>query len=335
MRAILATAAVAAMVLAAASPAAAREIAYQGVGYSVYLDEPQYCSMFLDAPSGAMMRFSYRRTDGTVYFSYVHPGFAPLDASRGVAVFLDFDGVPSNRAYGGFPYALDDGRNGFGFGADGTMLERWARSRSVDIRLLEGDGRRLVERVDLRGSSNAVNSLMACTQPGFSPTVMPAPPEEVPPPPPGETGAYEEPSDETPQGRFRATCAGEVSTYHVGNRAIGRGVGCDPEWMPNLVHSRRFPSGEQVLLVIRGGGGMANEGSIIYVPPTGTPRVIALDYVTEFIGILAVDRVAYAASVAGEGMRDEWFACDVTIDWARGRIVSSRGRDRASRSRCN
>lgn len=177
------TAALAILVLSetAAAPAGEREVAYEADGYTIYLEEPGYCSLFLDTPAGEMVRMSYRRANGAVHLSLVRSGDWRHPRGSTFTAFFQFDCSRTMTSYAAGQYGLDDGRSGFGLiNARPELLDMWAAGRSVAIRL-ESFTAAPIATIALAGSGMAIRNLRTCTVSGLAgiitPTVMPPPPE--------------------------------------------------------------------------------------------------------------------------------------------------------------
>lgn len=303
-----------------AIPALARDVAYEADSYTVYLEEPQYCTMYLDTDRESMIRFSYRRTSGEVYFSFVRQGFPVVPPNRSFPVHFQFDGSPTSVAVVVVGYE-QGGRTGFSGAIPQALLERWGKHSTVNIRL--GDTPlTLIEAIPLRGSGQAVRQLMACTLPGYSVTVEPPPPEAF-----GKTDAPPaRPSPKTALGPFAVRCARNgASAYYVGQLLVGEGLPCDESGKPEIATTAKFDSGEEILLVTKPVSMTVSAGSIIYVKPGRTPRVINIDYMTEFGRITAPNKVQVRSGGQLERTvsRQEWM-CELTIDWRTAKIISQR-----------
>ncbi len=90
----------------------ARAVAYQADGYTVYWEKPGYCSLFLDTPRGAMVRFSYS-ADGATNFSYYRRGLTLDPSTPSYTALFSFDGSRDMTGYAAVDTQLDDGPAGF------------------------------------------------------------------------------------------------------------------------------------------------------------------------------------------------------------------------------
>ncbi|MEP9404346.1 hypothetical protein [Sphingomonas sp. VNH70] len=307
--------------LTAPQTAPAQQVAHQGDGYTVYLVRPQFCMMDLDTGRGARVRFAYRRDTGEVGFSYVRQGFPPVAANRSFPVFIQFQGVsrPTDLVVTG--YTGTDGMRGFAGRTNAALIDAWGKHSGVTIRLGD-DARTPIETIPLHGSANAVNHFTACTLPDYSVTVMPPSPEEM-----GMAStAPDTPSAQTALGTFTVRCNGNAaSTYHAGRELIGKGPACDESGKPELSASSKFKTGEQILLVTKPVSATISEGSIVHIKAGTPPRVVNIDYMTEFGAIIAVNKVQVVSSgqLNVNAPRAEW-RCELTLNWANGTIASQR-----------
>jgi hypothetical protein len=122
---------------------------------------------------------------------------------------------------------------------------------------------------------------------------------------------------QTVQGPVSVTCDNNVSIFKVGQKIVGKGRDCT-EFAPGPVFSKKFKTGEQVILVQSADGWMAN-GAAIRIAPKEPPRFVYFQYLAEFTGIMAANRIGYAGQANGEA-----FSCEATVNWTTGKIVSNR-----------
>ena len=301
-------------------PATARDTLYQTGGYTVYREAPGYCTLFIDTPQASMIRISYRASTGEVNFSWVNPGFQSLgEHGQSVTGAVRFDGGNTWSAFGSISYSSGDGRWGFAFVTDTSLLDRMRDGRNMDVSVNLDRGP--LERIELTGSARAVNSLLACAIPGYTPTVRPAPPPPV-------AEAAPETSDMSVLGRIRLVCARGRGSLFVGSQRVGAAPGdCanDPGVNGGVAMSRTFPSGEQLFLILGPGGQMANSGAAVYVRRGAPPRVVYIDYMVEFAAILGPNRfTAVATGQQDINCRAAYWTTEYRVDWASARIVSSR-----------
>ncbi|MEA3015016.1 MAG: hypothetical protein QOD42_3561 [Sphingomonadales bacterium] len=156
----------------------------------------------------------------------------------------------------------------------------------------------------------------------------------VPPAPPPAAmieDAYRPPSPDTFAGRFEARCVRGRPHLFVGPHDLGTSpyffeCGGEYDGLPILVGSRSFPTGEQLLLVLAQESGVANNGAVIYVRRGSAPKLLPIEYLTEFGRISAPDRLV----VASGGITDincgtQYSSAEITIDWTQApRIVRHR-----------
>lgn len=148
----------------APAPSQEREVAYQADGYTVYWEEPGYCTLYLDAPGQVMVRMSYRPANDAVNFSYVREGGVRTPPNDEFHALFQFDATVEMQGFGAKSYSVSDGRSGFALlGASSEFLDMWARNRFVSIRLGNFSATP-VARLALNGSQAAVSALRRCAR---------------------------------------------------------------------------------------------------------------------------------------------------------------------------
>lgn len=155
-----------------------RQVAAEADGYTLYHERPGYCTLYLDTPRGAMIRFSYS-AEGVVNFSYVRPDLRILPGPTTYPALFQFDGSRDQLAIMAQDYQMDDGRVGFRLaGASPELLTRWANGKSVSIRLADTSSAPF-DTIALKGSGAMIHHLKACSNPLYTVTVAPPPPPET------------------------------------------------------------------------------------------------------------------------------------------------------------
>jgi hypothetical protein len=169
--------------------------------------------------------------------------------------------------------------------------------------------------------------------------IPPAPPEPGAYAPDPNQAEYEEAEAMRASGRFRVDCVGGREIMLVDGRRIGGGnpdgFGCEPggEPLTTLVRARTFPDGDQILLVMAQPSGVANSGSIVRLRRGAAPAIIAIDYMTEFGPLRAVDRLeVVAGGVQDINCGTAYWVTEMRIDWTRG---TSRDREISRDNGCN
>jgi hypothetical protein len=162
----------------------------------------------------------------------------------------------------------------------------------------------------------------------------------IPPAPPTAAmmeDEYQPPSPDTSAGRFEARCVRGRPRLFIGALDLGTSphffeCGGEYDGLPVLAGSHTFPTGEQILLVLAQSSGVANNGAVIYVRRGSAPKMLVIDYLTEFGRVGAANRlVIVSGGVVDINCGTQYSSAEVTIDWTRApRIVRSRelSRDR-------
>lgn len=305
------------MVLAAALAASAQGSppVYQANGFFVYRED-QSCALYADTPAGTMIRISYTAAAGNVFFSAVRSTWPALKS--GFQLMVEFDDSRRVTVIPVAPYGIDDGRNGFSGQASTDFLDEFARGRTLILRA-DLQGGAPIERFNLVGSGAAIAQLRRCATSASEAAIPPAPPG------PGSGGdAAPALETATAQGELAALCQAGRVTLTLGRRPVYRGAECSGFVGPSIERGVRLADGGAIFAVDTGdGAAQAGSGLVVRVPPSGAPTVVGIDYMTEFTGIVPPNRFRYAASgVMANGM--EYWICEITVDWARGRISAAR-----------
>ncbi len=135
------------------------------------------------------------------------------------------------------------------------------------------------------------------------------------------------PSPMTALGRLTITCGADgAPVYSLGGKQIGTGGadGACTDMPPMLAMSRKFPSGEQVLGVIEPVSATFSEATLIRVAPGKPPAIIRIDYLSDLGAMPAPNKISIAVmGVIGRPAMQRSWTCLLTLDWARGKVVSS------------
>lgn len=138
-----------------------RETVYQANGYTVYREQPSYCTMYIDTDAGSMMRLSLHGGADMINFSWVNERFRVVQVGEPMTVSVRFDEASRWDGFGGIGYTSGDDRWGFAFTMETSFLDQLARGRSMSLSLDLTNANPL-EIIDLSGSARAVAALKTC-----------------------------------------------------------------------------------------------------------------------------------------------------------------------------
>ncbi|HVQ07795.1 MAG TPA: hypothetical protein VMS43_05120 [Allosphingosinicella sp.] len=148
----------------------------------------------------------------------------------------------------------------------------------------------------------------------------------VPPAPPTAAmieDEYRPPSPDTSAGRFEARCVRGRPHLFIGRHDLGTSphffeCGGEYDGLPVLAGSRSFPTGEEILLVLAQSSGVANNGAVIYVRRGSVPKMLLIDYMTEFGPVSAPNRLVIAVGgVVDINCGTQYSSVEMVIDWTR------------------
>lgn len=316
-----------ALMLSVAMPnlASARELTYQANNYSVYFEETTHCSVDIKLDSGALIRLNDDNTGEASWqdFIYILPGFPRIAKGHTFMFTLEFDNGIAPIPLVGMSYEQDSD-TGFQAVSDPSLFAKLAKAGQVTIRLNDPK-RTVVETLPLTGSAAAMKNLEACTNPRFTPTVAPTPPGSPSPVQPNQSAPM------TTLGQFSIRCDTRtgVSTYHAGNTLLGKGAECGDGLDLVVAKSRTFASKRQIILVKADSGGMANTGSIVLIAPGMKPKIVPVDYLTEFGDLKSDTQV----TTVNQGVVNDDALCtgvlSYTLNWTTGtateKVISQEG----------